>query len=94
MKQLHLAGLKYNIDKCKFVVPKVEKLGYIITLEGIKPEPKKLEAVINIEHPKDKYQVSQFLSMVQYYSDLWTKRSDILAPLGNWLSVDLQKIAP
>ena len=39
------------------------------------------EEVINIERPKDKKQVSQFLGMVQYYRDLWPKRSEILAPL-------------
>ena len=31
MKQLQSDGLKCNIYKCKFAVPKVEYLGYIIT---------------------------------------------------------------
>ena len=53
IKQLQSAGLKWNIDKCKFVVPNVEYSEYIITREGIKPDPKKTEAVINIERPKD-----------------------------------------
>ena len=39
MKQLQLAGVKLNIDECKFAVPKVEYLGYIIMIEGIKPVP-------------------------------------------------------
>ena len=43
-----------KIDKCKFSVPKVEYLGYIITQEGIKPDPKQNEAVINIERRKYK----------------------------------------
>ena len=40
--------------KCKFTVPKIEYLGYIITQEGIKPDPKQNEAVINIERRKYK----------------------------------------
>ena len=43
MKRLQLSGLKWNIDKCKFAVPKVEYLGYIITQEGIKPDLEKLK---------------------------------------------------
>ena len=42
MKRLLPDGLKWNIDECKFAVPKLEYLGYIITQEGIKPEPEKI----------------------------------------------------
>ena len=49
--------------------------------EGINPPPPQIKAVINIELPKDKKQVRQFLGMVQYYRDLWTKRSEILVLL-------------
>ena len=53
MKKLQSAGLKGKIDNCKFAVPKVEYLGYVIMWEGIKTDPKN-EAVINIERPKYK----------------------------------------
>ena len=39
MNQLQSAGLKCNMDKWKFSVPKVEYLGYIIMQEGIKLDP-------------------------------------------------------
>ena len=54
MKQLQLSRLKCNICKCKFSLPKVEYLGYIITQKGIKADPNKIESFINIECPKDK----------------------------------------
>ena len=38
MKQLQSSGPKCNIDKCKFAVPKLEYLGFSITLKGIKPD--------------------------------------------------------
>ena len=41
IKQLQLSGLKCKIDKCKFIVIKIEYLGYIITQEGIKRHPGK-----------------------------------------------------
>ena len=54
MKQLQFSRLKCNICKCKFSLPKVEYLGYIITQKGIKADPNKIESFINIECPKDK----------------------------------------
>ena len=65
IKQLQLAGLKCKIDKCKFAVPKVEYMGYIITQEGVKTDLKKIISVINIGRHKDRKQVRQFLGIVQ-----------------------------
>ena len=53
MKRLQLAGIKLKIDKCKIAVPKVKYSGYIITQYGIKMDPGKIKAIINIERPKD-----------------------------------------
>ena len=53
IKRLQSDRLKLNIDKYKWEAPKVEYLGYIIMQEGIKPDPKKVEAIINIERPMD-----------------------------------------
>ena len=54
MKRLHSAGLKCKIDKCRFAVPKVEYLLFIITSEGVKLKSKSIKAVLNLERPKDK----------------------------------------
>ena len=34
-------GLKVNAPKCTFCAKEIEYLGYILTTEGIKPQPKK-----------------------------------------------------
>ena len=47
MKRLAKAGLKCKIDKCIFCETEIEYLGYIITKEGIKPQPKKVQAIID-----------------------------------------------
>ena len=81
MKRLHNAGLKCKIDKCMFAQPEIEYLGYIITKDGIKPNPKKIQAIVNLQRPSTKKEVRHFVGMVQYYRDLWPKRSEILLPL-------------
>ena len=60
----------------------VEYLGYLLTSEGIRPQPKKVEAMDRMKPPTSVKQVKQFIGMVNFYRDLWPKRSHILAPLN------------
>ena len=41
LTRLRDAGLKVNAPKCTFCAKEIEYLGYILTTEGIKPQPKK-----------------------------------------------------
>eukprot|EP00956_Cyclotella_meneghiniana_P023040 scaffold44195_cov23-Cyclotella_meneghiniana.AAC.7 len=59
-----------------------EYLGYILTRDdGIKPQPKKVEAILAIKLPTEVKELRRFLVMVQYYQGLWAKRSKMLVPL-------------
>ena len=81
MSKLQDAGLKCKLDKCMFAQPELEYLGYIITKEGVKPNPKKVQAILDLQRPTNKTEVRQFVGMVQYYRDLWPRRSHLLGPL-------------
>ena len=75
------AGLKINADKSKFFALETEYLGYVITREGIKPQANKVQAILAITEPKNVKELRRFLGMIQYYRDIWAKRSELLAPL-------------
>ena len=45
------------------------------------PLPKKVEAIINMQPPKNTKQTRRFVGMINYYRDMWQGRSDLLAPL-------------
>ena len=79
--RLRDAGLRVNIDKCLFASDEIEYLGYILTRTGIKPQAKKVSAILALLPPKNVKQLRRFLGMVQYYRDLWLRRSHLLAPL-------------
>ena len=79
--RLQQAGLKINAKKSFFGQAELEYLGYWITREGIQPVPKKVEAIQKIATPKSIKDVRKFVGMVNYYRDMWFRRSDILAPL-------------
>ena len=86
LHHLQDAGLKVNITKTRLVQEELEYLGYWITRDGIKPLNAKVEAINNIAPPTNKKQLRRFIGMVNYYRDMWKKRSEILAPLTNLTS--------
>jgi hypothetical protein len=81
LTRLRDAGLRINARKSFFCAIETEYLGYILTRTGIKPQPKKVQAILAITPPKQVKDLRKFLGMVQYYRDLWARRSEMLAPL-------------
>ncbi len=79
--QLHNAGLKINATKSVFYAQETEYLGHILIRGGIKPQPKKVQAILALNLPNNVKELRRFLGIVQYYRDMWQKRSKMLAPL-------------
>jgi len=52
LKKLRDANLKLQLDKCEFMKKETEFLGHVVTTTGIKPNPKKISAIINFPIPK------------------------------------------
>ena len=81
LRRLRDAGLKVNAAKSTFCALEIEYLGYVLTRDGIKPQSNKVQAILGIKPPTGVKQLRHFLGMVQYYRDLWARRSEMLAPL-------------
>ena len=80
-RRIQAAGLKVNAKKCSFGLAEIPYLGYIITRQGIKPDPKKIQGILDLERPKTTTECRALLGLIQYYRDMWQRRSHILAPL-------------
>ena len=70
LARLREAGLKVNAAKSFFCTHEIEYLGYILTREGIKPQPKKVQAILTLKPPNTVKELRHFLGMVQYYRDM------------------------
>ncbi len=81
LTRLRDAGLKVNAAKSLFCAHEIEYLGYILTRGGIKTQPKKVQAILALNPPNNVKELRHFLGMVQYYRDMWARRSKMLAPL-------------
>jgi hypothetical protein len=75
--------MRMNIFNSKFFAEQIEYLGYWITRQGIQPIYNKVEinAILNIQAPKTRkdYQLRQFIGIINYYRDMWFRRSELLA---------------
>ena len=90
LSRLKTYRLKVNIKKSFFAKPELEYLGYWITREGIQPIPKKIQAILRIAEPKTRKQLRSFIGMMNFYRDMWIRRSHILAPLSKLTSKDVK----
>ena len=88
LSRLLEAGLKVNATKSKIARQELEHLGHCITKKGIKPSNKKVEATNNLVALKTKKQLRGFIGLVNYYRDMWPKRSETLAPLTALTSIN------
>jgi hypothetical protein len=64
-----------------FCAHEIEYLSCILTREGIKPQPKKVQSILALNLPNNVKELRHFLRMVQYYRDMWASCSEMLAPL-------------
>ena len=67
LKQLPEANLSLQPEKCEFLFKEIAYLGYIISDKGVKPNPKKIEAVQNFPRPKTPRNIKIFLGLAGYY---------------------------
>ncbi len=59
-------GHKFNVAKSSLCAHDIEYLGHILTREGIKPQPKKVQAILTLNSPNNVKELRHFLGMVQY----------------------------
>ncbi|GFY11876.1 hypothetical protein TNCV_4973761 [Trichonephila clavipes] len=61
-QRLSSYGLKLNISKCVFGVTELIFLGHLITPDGIKPLPDKVQAVLDYKQPETRFRCKQALA--------------------------------
>ena len=81
-------NLKLNRKKvqlCKTEVPYIE---HLLTVDGVKPDPSKVAAIVNRSRPTNVKKPQRFLDFINYLAKFLPHLSEVCQPLRR-LSVDI-----
>ena len=74
-------GLKLNPDKCEFGQTSVTFYGNVVSDQGLRPDPKKVDVIVKMPPPKNKTELASFLGMCNYLSIHVPRLSDVTSTL-------------
>lgn len=63
MSALHDNGVKLNRNKCELAKQELKFLGHIVSANGVRPDPKKVEAIEQYSMPTNKQELLRYLGM-------------------------------
>ena len=67
-QRLKERGLTLNKHKCEYGKDKLEFYGYVFSGDGIAPDPKKIDDIVNLQTPTSASEVRSLLGMTNYCS--------------------------
>ncbi|XP_064210819.1 uncharacterized protein LOC135265341 [Tribolium castaneum] len=84
------AGVKLKVAKCSFLQEKIDYLGHEISVEGIRPGQRKVDAVLKFPEPSDVHSVRQFMGLASYFRKFIRNFALLAKPLTNLTKKDVE----
>jgi hypothetical protein len=78
-------NLKLQLKKCRFFLEQLPWLGHVIGSGTLRPDPEKVEAIVNMPDPVDKPGLVRLLGMVTYLDKFCQNLVTITRPLRDIL---------
>ena len=82
-------GLKLNKEKCRIRQKEVPYVGHLLTADGLKIDPQKIEVIQEMPEPESKEDVKRFLGFIQFLSRYLPGLSTVDAALGELKKSDV-----
>ena len=89
LERANKKNIKFNFDKLQLRMNEVRYLGTMVTPQGIKPDPMKVSAIVEMTSPTDKAGIRRLLGMTNFLAAHIPNVSTITAPLRSLLKSDI-----
>ncbi len=89
LQKLREAGLQADIFKCEFHVQETAFLGLLVSTEGLRMDPKKVQAVLDWAKPTALKQVQAFVGFCNFYRRFIKDFSKIVRPMTQLTQKDV-----
>ena len=83
--KLQTENFTLRLDKSYFFRREVKFLGFILSVEGIRPNPSKLEKIRQFAEPKNRKELQQIIGVCTYYRQFTVCHSKLIDPFRNLL---------
>lgn len=81
-------NLKLQLKKCRFFMQQLPWLGHVIGHGTLRPDPEKVDAIVNMPDPTDKQSLQRLLGMVTYLDKFCKDLATLTRPLRDILKKD------
>ncbi|XP_055615045.1 uncharacterized protein K02A2.6-like [Toxorhynchites rutilus septentrionalis] len=85
LQRIQEYGFTVKIEKCRFFMHQVKYLGQLLDSEGIRPDPDKVKAIINMPPPNDVPTLRSYLGAINYYGKYIREMRKLRQPLDELL---------
>lgn len=82
-ESLQKAQLTINIEKSVFMMRSIKYLGHIVGHGQIKPDPGRVQSIVNFPQPKTVRQLRRFIGMIGWYRRYIHNHASVSAPLSD-----------
>ena len=82
-QRIDRAGLKLKLSKCSFLEQSLKVLGFLVSSEGLFPDPAKIAAVPVFPIPTTVKEVKSFMGLCSYYSKFVPGFANLARALSN-----------
>lgn len=66
-RRIREANLTLNKEKCQFCRPELRYLGYVVSEQGLRVDPDKVQAILDLPVPRSQKEVRQFCGTASWY---------------------------